>query len=165
MSSSAPSPLAPPPGAGPTVRCPGCGSVLPPVPGDDPAPAGVSAACRGLFEQTVRSIRAEAAGDPSAAAIARLADDAYAAQHPAATGDGEVQLALDRLAARLGGSAPQADGDTPTRWGTAVSDVAADLDVIDLLLVETWARGVLDDWRGRTMVDSAGTPALRTERS
>ena len=166
MTSSVPPPLAPPPGAGPTVRCPGCGSVLLPVPGDDPAPAGVSAACRRLFEETVRGVREEAASDASAAAVARLADDAYAAQHPAATGAGEVQLALDRLAARLGGSAPQVDGDTPARWRTAVADVAADLDVIDLpVLVEAWAQAVLDDWHGRTMGSTRATAIAHTERS
>jgi Family of unknown function (DUF5946) len=132
--------------------------VLLPVPGDDPAPAGVSAACRRLFEETVRGVREESAGDPAAAAVARLADDAYAAQHPAATGTEEVRMALDRLATRLGGPAPGTDGDSPTRWQTTVADVAADLDVVDLpILVEAWGRAVLGDWSERTMDPDRGT--------
>ena len=126
--------------------------MLLPVPGDDPTPAGVSAACRRLFEETVRGVREEAPGDASAAAVAGLADDTYAAQHPAASRPETLRAALDRLAARLGGPACQLDGDAPFRWRTTVADVAADLDVIDLpVLVEAWGRAVLADWSGRTM--------------
>ena len=100
----------------------------------------------------MRGVREEAPGDASAGAVAGLADDAYAAQHPAATGGEPLQAALGRLAARLGGPAPRADGDAPIRWRTTVADVAADLDVIDLpVLVKAWGRAVLADWSGRTM--------------
>lgn len=126
--------------------------MLLPVPGDAPAPAGVSAACVRLFEETVHGVRDEASGDASAAAVAALADDAYAAQHPAATGVESLRSALDRLAARLGGPTPPAEHDTPTIWQTTVADVAADLDVVDLpVLVEAWSRAVLDDRTRRTM--------------
>jgi hypothetical protein len=126
--------------------------VLLPAPGDDPAPAGASAACRRLFEETVRGVRDEASGDAAAAAVVGLADDAYAAQHPAATGTQPLQGTLDRLAGRLGGPAPRVEHDTPARWQTTVADVAADLDVVDLpALVEAWGRTVLDDWTRRTM--------------
>jgi Family of unknown function (DUF5946) len=35
----------------------------------------------------------------------------------------------------------------PAAWRTTVADAAADLDVIELqVLVESWARSVLEDW-------------------
>ncbi|MFW3172557.1 DUF5946 family protein [Geodermatophilus sp. CPCC 206100] len=137
------------PAADTTVRCPGCGSVLAPLAGDGPVPAGASAACARLYEETVRGLREDAAGDPRAAALVALADGAYAAQHPAGTAPEQPSDALDALAARLG---EPAGGDrwrvtSPTIWRTTIADVAADLDVIDLsVLVEAWARAVLADW-------------------
>jgi hypothetical protein len=140
---SAPS-AAPPAGADPTVRCPGCGSVL--APGPEDVAAGDSAACRRLFEETLRGLREDAAADPRAAAVVELADDAYAAQH-AAAGEQPLATALAGLAARLDEPAAPVTGAPPPRWRTTVADVAADLDVIDLsVLVDAWARAVLADW-------------------
>jgi hypothetical protein len=97
-----------------------------------------------LFEVTLRGLREEAAADPAAAAVVRLADDAYDAQHPDPADDERLTAALDRLAARFGGE----PGTRPGSWRTTIADVAADLDVIDLpVLVESWARAVAEDWR------------------
>jgi Family of unknown function (DUF5946) len=134
----------PPPAADPVpVRCPGCGSVLAPAPGDGSSP---TAACARLFEETLRGLREEAVADPRAAAAVALADDAYAVQHR----DGGPQR-LTGLAARLGEQPPAAvPAGPPPAWRTTIADVAADLDVIDLtVLVEAWARAVLTD-RART---------------
>jgi hypothetical protein len=107
----------------PTEVCPGCGAVLVPLPGTGGVHPGASPSCRRLFEVTLRGLRDEAPVDPSAAAVVRLADDAYAAQHPVPQGQ-----------------AP------PAGWRTTIADVAADLDVIDLpVLVEAWARSVQED--------------------
>src|SRR4051812_8703838 len=126
-----------------TVACPGCGSVLAPGSDDGPALPGASAPCARLFEVTLRGLREEAAADPSAAAVVRLADDAYEAQHPAADDPGRLTGALDRLAERFGVRPER----PPENWRTTVADVAADLDVIDLsVLVESWARSVAEDW-------------------
>jgi Family of unknown function (DUF5946) len=110
--------------AGPTETCPGCGAVLVAVPDDRPAHPGASPSCSRLFEVTLRGLREETGADPAAAAAVRLADHAYAAQHPVS-------------------------GDRPQQWRTTIADVAADLDVIDLpALIESWARGVDEDWAG-----------------
>ncbi|MGZ4539886.1 MAG: DUF5946 family protein [Blastococcus sp.] len=102
-----------------TETCPGCGAVLAPVAGR--ARPGASPSCSRLFEVTLRGLREESL-DPAVAAVVRLADDAYEAQHSA---DG---------------------GRRPEHWRTTVADVAADLDVIDLrVLVESWARSVHED--------------------
>jgi hypothetical protein len=70
---------------------------------------------------TLRGLREEAAADSTVAAVVRLADDTYAAQHPA-------------------------DDAAPRAWRLTIADVAADLDVIDLsVLVESWARTVRED--------------------
>ncbi|MGY1624157.1 DUF5946 family protein [Geodermatophilus sp. SYSU D00965] len=143
MSSPRPATPPPPPAAVPaTVRCPGCGSVLAPAPGDDASP---TAACARLFEETLRGLREEAAADPRAATAVALADDAYAVQHA----DGSAPR-LAGLAARLGQPAPAGvHAAPPPAWRTTIADVAADLDVIDLpVLVETWARTVLADRTG-----------------
>jgi hypothetical protein len=127
-----------------TETCPGCGTVLAAVPGRTPA-AGASASCTRLFEVTLRGLREE----PDAAAVVRLADAAYAAQHPR-PGDPEgARAAVAELAAALDGPTPDG-GDTPVVWRSTIADVAADLDVIDLpVLVETWARSVHEDWATR----------------
>ena len=149
-----PSPPAPAQaGEEPAVACPGCGAVLAPTPGAEPAHQG-AAACIRLFDETLRGLREDATADPAAAAAVRLADDAYAAQHPGPD-DEALRTAVERLAARFGGEpAPDVDtGTAPTVWQTTIADVAADLDVVDLhVLVESWARAVLDDW-----VAAAGT--------
>jgi hypothetical protein len=129
--------------------------VLVPAPGDDPAATGVSPACARLFEETLRGLREETS-DAQAAAVVALADAAYAAQHPRATGPRPVADVLVDLAGRLAERAPAGPAAAPTPvappavWRTTVADVAADLDVIDLpVLVETWARAVLADWRAQ----------------
>jgi uncharacterized protein DUF5946 len=127
-----------------TVACPGCGSVLAPVEDSRPRHPGASTSCTRLFEVTLRGLREEAPADPAAAAVVRLADDAYDAQHPDPADDERLTAALDRLAARFGGE----PGMRPESWRTTIADVAADLDVIDLpVLVESWARAVAEDWR------------------
>jgi hypothetical protein len=90
---------------------------------------------------TLRGVREEGDTDPAAAAVVRLADDAYDAQH-AHAGD------PDRLRTALAGlGAPPGAGPAPRSWRTTIADVAADLDVIDLaVLVEAWARSVREDW-------------------
>lgn len=109
----------------PTEACPGCGAVLV-RPGDAASPhPGASPSCTRLFEVTLHGLREEAATDPAAAAAVRRADAAYDAQHPAAT-RGEARA--------------------PIAWRTTIADVAADLDVIDLVvLVDAWARSVEED--------------------
>jgi hypothetical protein len=122
--------------------------VLAPAPGDDPAVPGIPAACTRLFEETVRGVRDDSAADPQAAVVLALADAAYAAQHTGAD-PAQVRSAVETLASRLGGAAEPAAGrvTSPTIWRTTIADVAADLDVIDLsVLVEAWARAVLEDW-------------------
>jgi Family of unknown function (DUF5946) len=127
-----------------TETCPGCGTVLAAVPGRLPG-AGASASCTRLFEVTLRGLREE----PDAAAVVRLADAAYAAQHPPPEDPGAACAAAARLAAALDAPPPD-DGATPLVWRSTIADVAADLDVIDLpVLVETWARSVHDDWATR----------------
>ncbi|MGY1815396.1 DUF5946 family protein [Blastococcus sp. SYSU D00820] len=135
------------PSAAPATRCPGCGTVLAST-GAVAAPAGASAECARLFEETMRGLREEAGTDPRATATAALADDAYAAQHPDPAAAERLQAALDRLAGLLGGGAAlDPAGPRPQVWQITPADVAADLDVIDLhVLVEAWARAVAADW-------------------
>lgn len=147
-----PAPPAPEPrpadGGQPPTRCPGCGSVLAPLPDQEP---GGSAACGRLFEETTRGLREEAASDPRAAATVALADDAYAAQHPDPDAPDRLRQALERLAARFGTDGGTAAPRPPRVWQTTVADVAADLDVVDLpALVESWARSVGEDWARAT---------------
>jgi Family of unknown function (DUF5946) len=144
----APRPLAPrtdAPGT-PTVTCPGCGSVLAAV--DDAAPTrpGASASCAQLFEVTLRGLREDAPADPAAAAVVRLADDAYAAQHPDPA-DPRPSAAAEETLVTGFGLAP--GGRRPAAWRATVADVAADLDVVDLpALVGAWARSVAEDCAG-----------------
>jgi len=135
------------PSSAPTEACPGCGAVLVTVPDGGSAHPGASLSCSRLFEVTLRGPREEIAADASAAAVVRLADDAYAAQHPA-PGDSEaLRAALDRLSGALGELPVPPDARPPARWRTTIADVAADLDVIDLpVLVGSWARSVHQDW-------------------
>ena len=124
----------------PTEVCPGCGAVL--VRQAEPtAHAGASASCARLFEVTLRGLREEAGTDPKAAATVRRADAAYDAQHVDPADPGRLEAALETLQAEIGPGPP------PTAWRTTIADVAADLDVIDLgVLVDAWARSVVDDW-------------------
>jgi hypothetical protein len=128
------------------VTCPGCGAVLAPAgPDDGGAPDG-ALPCRRLFEVTLGGLREDAVGDPAIERLVHLADDAYAAQH----GGAAARTAVERLADRLGVGPVRLypPGGTPTVWQTTITDVAADLDVVDLpVLVESWARAVLADWR------------------
>ncbi|RBY74917.1 hypothetical protein DQ239_17945 [Blastococcus sp. TF02-09] len=129
-----------------TEVCPGCGAVLAPVPTGAPPRSGASPSCARLFDVTLRGPHEEASADAGAAATARLADAAYAAQHPVPGDPSSVSAALDLLESELGGSAARRSGPPPV-WTTTIADVAADLDVIDLgVLVESWARAVLGDW-------------------
>jgi hypothetical protein len=131
-------PVAPPQ---PTEACPGCGAVLVRLTDVAPSHPGASASCARLFEVTLRGLREEASPDAGAAAMVRLADAAYDAQHPDPTDADRLHAALDTL-----GAWP-ATSHLPSAWRTTVADVAADLDVIDLsTLVEAWARSVLEDW-------------------
>lgn len=133
-------PVAPPQ---PTEACPGCAAVLVRLTDGAPSHPGASASCARLFEVTLRGLREEAGSDASAAAVVRLADAAYDAQHADPADPERLRIALDRL-----GASPGPAG-TPPVWRTTVADVAADLDVIDLaVLVEAWARSVQDDWTG-----------------
>lgn len=126
----------------PTETCPGCGSVLVPVADGGPAHPGASASCARLFEVTLRGPREEAGASPGSAAVVSLADAAYDAQHAT---DDRLRAALDRLGVPSGVDPRRA----PAPWRTTIADVAADLDVIDLqVLVESWARSVVDDWTG-----------------
>jgi Family of unknown function (DUF5946) len=125
----------------PTEACPGCGAVL--VRQADAAipRTGASLSCARLFEVTLRGLREEAAADPTAAATVRRADAAYDAQHEHAGDPDRLRAALDVLGVR------SAADRAPVRWRTTIADVAADLDVIDLaVLVDAWARSVIDDW-------------------
>jgi hypothetical protein len=106
----------------PTEVCPGCGAVLGAAPDDGPAHPGASVSCTRLFEVTLRGLREEAAADAGVAAVVREADAAYDLQHPV----------------------PPAG--SPRPWRTTIADVAADLDVVDLVvLVSSWRRTVLED--------------------
>jgi hypothetical protein len=101
---------------------------------------GASPACARLFEVTVRGLRDGA--EAGAADTARLADDAYDAQHPV---EADPARLLDALG-RLGVDAERPPG-RPGAWQMTIADVAADLDIIDLrVLVESWARRVVEDW-------------------
>ncbi|MGY1742179.1 MULTISPECIES: DUF5946 family protein [unclassified Blastococcus] len=151
---SAPHPSAPPAasGGGPEpAACPGCGAVLAPAAGQS-GPAGAAAACRRLFEETLRGFREEAATDARAAATVALAETAYAAQHPDPADPGAVHGALDTLVRRLGDDPnPDPSPQRPTTWQMTPADIAADLDVIGVeTLVETWARTVAEDWSRAT---------------
>ena len=142
-----------------TAVCPGCGAVTADVPGLAGTHRGASAGCAGLFTVTVRGLREEAAQDVQTAALLQLALDAYDAQHLV---DGEPAAApvrlclwLERgadparapaLADRVAEAAPRLQN-RPGRWTTTVSDVAADLDVVDLpASVQSWAETVWTDW-------------------
>jgi hypothetical protein len=145
--------MAPLPPAGPDGAevCPGCGSVLAPVADAVAAHPGASPSCTRLFEVTLRGVREEAPADLASAGTTRLADAAYDAQHPVPDRPGRVTAALERLTADLGLPAAGRSPAPPTGWTTTIADVAADLDVIDLgVLVDAWARAVLDDWTGST---------------
>lgn len=133
-----------------TETCPGCGAVLAAVPAGTPV-HGASASCTRLFEVTLRGLREE----PEAAAVVRLADAAYAAQHPSPSDPARTRTAVAELATALDDPPPDDSaldgpgdgGGPPPVWRSTIADVAADLDVIDLrVLVETWARSVRDDW-------------------
>jgi hypothetical protein len=135
-------PVAPPQ---PTEACPGCGAVLVRLTDVPPSHPGASASCARLFEVTLHGLREEAGIDASIAAVVRLADAAYDAQHADPADPDRLRVALDRLGASHG------EGRPPRGWRTTVADVAADLDVIDLaVLVEAWARSVQED---RTAAD------------
>jgi hypothetical protein len=130
-----------------TVTCPGCGSVLAAADPGAPAVPGAAASCTRLFEVTLRGLREEAPADPAAAAVVRLADDAYDAQHPDGH-DPRSAAAEERLITRFG-LAP--GGGRPAAWRSTIADVAADLDVVDLpALVGAWARSVAEDCAGAT---------------
>ena len=112
----------PPVAAEPTETCPGCGAVLARLADGTAAHLGASPSCTRLFEVTVRGLREDAPTDPAVAAVIRRADTTYELQH-----------------------APHV-GRRPTAWRMTISDVAADLDVIDLtVLVEAWTEAVRDD--------------------
>jgi hypothetical protein len=131
----------------PTEVCPGCGAVLVSVPDGGPVRPGASPSCSRLFEVTLHGPREEAGTDVSAAGVVRLADDAYAAQHPTAEDPDRLRLALDGLPRSPGEPPVPAGARAPEHWRTTIADVAADLDVIDLpVLVHSWARAVLQDW-------------------
>jgi hypothetical protein len=94
-----------------------------------------------LFEVTLRGLREEGGADAASAAAVRLADAAYDAQHRDPADPDRLRGALEVLGASPG------PAETPVAWRTTVADVAADLDVIDLVvLVEAWARSVAEDW-------------------
>jgi hypothetical protein len=130
----------------PTGACPGCGSVLVTTDGALLHP-GASTSCAQLFGTTLRGLRDEAPADPSVAAVVALADTAYDAQHPVPGDAARTEAALARLADALGLTGVPSSTPRPRTWRTTIADVAADLDVVDLpVLVETWARGVHQDW-------------------
>ncbi len=133
-----------PPEPAPLVsRCPGCGAVLGARPDLESRHPGASPACTRLFDVTVRGLRDEASSDQRAAAVLQLATDAYDAQH---VQDDDRDDALTRLRAGLG-EQPGPGATPPAHWTTTVADVAADLDVVDLIsLVRSWARAVSADW-------------------
>lgn len=143
-----------------TDVCPGCGSVLARAAdgqsgragqggrGGQGGHPGASASCARLFEVTLRGLREETA-DAGSAAVVRLADAAYDAQHPVPGDPDRLRGALAVLAGAVGAeaAADPAPGAPRPVWRTTVADVAADLDVIDLaVLVEAWARSVHEDW-------------------
>jgi hypothetical protein len=123
--------------------------VLAPVTDGTAAHPGASPACSRLFEVTLRGPREESSTDAAAAATARLADAAYDAQHPDPGHPAGVPAALDLLSRDLRVAPRARRARPPAVWTTTIADVAADLDVIDLgVLVESWARAVLEDWTG-----------------
>jgi hypothetical protein len=134
------------------------------VPDAGPVLPGASPSCSRLFEVTLQGPREETPTDPAAAAVVRLADEAYAAQHPAPGDPDTPGVALDRLSRSLDrlsrslGEAPLPPGGRPPGgWRTTIADVAADLDVIDLpVLVDSWARSVHGDWAAMRL--PAATP-------
>jgi len=133
-------PVAPPQ---PTEACPGCGAVLVRLTDVAPSHPGASASCARLFEVTLRGLREDAGADAATATTVRLADAAYDAQHGDPAEPDRLRSALEVLGAS---STPER---APDAWRTTVADVAADLDVIDLVvLVEAWARSVAEDWAG-----------------
>jgi hypothetical protein len=108
---------------------------------------GASTSCARLFGTTLRGLREDTLADPSAAAVVALADAAYDAQHPVADDPDRTSAAVARLAEALSVASVPTGGPRPRNWRTTIADVAADLDVVDLpVLVETWARGVHQDW-------------------
>ena len=124
--------------AEPTEVCPGCGAVLVPV-GEAPLRPGATASCARLFEVTLRGPREEP--DAASAAVVRLGNAAYDAQHSVPGDPDRLRNALAVLGAGAVGT------HAPTAWRTTIADVAADLDVIDLaVLVEAWADAVAQDW-------------------
>ena len=124
--------------AEPTEVCPGCGAVLVRIGEAAPRP-GATTSCARLFEVTLRGPREEP--DAASAAVVRLADAAYDAQHPVSGDPDRLRGALAVLGAGAAGTHP------PSVWRTTIADVAADLDVIDLaVLVEAWAVAVAQDW-------------------
>lgn len=125
----------------PTETCPGCGAVLV-ASGPAAVPhGGASASCARLFDDTLRGLREDAGSDPAAAAAARRADAAYDAQHTDPADPERLGVALGTLGSAASGRR------TPSVWRTTIADVAADLDVIDLVvLIEAWARSVTEDW-------------------
>ena len=131
----------------PTEVCPGCGAVLVSVPDGGTVRPGASPSCSRLFEVTLHGPREEIDTDRSAAEVVRLADDAYAAQHPTAEDPDRLRAALDGLPRSPGERPVRSDAHPPTHWRTTIADVAADLDVIALpVLVNSWARAVREDW-------------------
>lgn len=145
-----------------TEVCPGCGSVLRTVSvsADRPRRPGASTSCSALLYITLRGARDEAPSDARMAAVATLADTAYAAQHP--TDPAGTTTALLRLAAAVEGDlnaertatlwaridqTPPLRLGRPDTWQTTIADLAADLDVVDLAtLVRSWAEAVWQDW-------------------
>jgi hypothetical protein len=120
---------------------PGCGAVLVRLTDVAASHPGASASCARLCEVTLRGAREEAGADAATAAVVRLADAAYDAQHVDRADPDRLRAALDRLGVSDGVIAQ------PVAWRTTIADVAADLDVIDLaVLVDAWARSVRDDW-------------------
>lgn len=136
----------------PPETCPGCGAVLVPLPDGGPSHRnlehpGASASCARLFEVTVHGLREDAMTFPAASADVALADAAYDAQHPVPDDPDRTSAAVARLAEALGVASVPTGGPRPRNWRTTIADVAADLDVVDLpVLVQTWARGVHQDW-------------------
>jgi hypothetical protein len=150
----------PPTGGAEPAACPGCGAVLAPTSG----PTGAAAACRRLFEETMRGLRADASADPRAAATVELADTAYAAQHPDPDDPAAVHAVVDTLLRRLADEPnPDPAPQRPTVWQMTSADIAADLDVVGRdvagleALVDSWARTVAEDW-SRAVRSSAGDP-------
>jgi hypothetical protein len=147
-----------------TEVCPGCGSVLRKVTvrADRPRRPGASTSCSALLYITLRGARDEAPSDSRTAAVAALADAAYAAQHPEEPAG--TTAALLKLALALGGDltaertatlwarveqAAPLELTRPAIWRTTIADLAADLDVVDLpTLVRSWADAVWQDWAG-----------------